>query len=68
MEINQSLFKAFVIAEKGDWLLGGVKKHVSIAFDTREEAEKWLVTVIDVNRHARHRIADSGIIRKTRIS
>lgn len=44
-------YKGVVKATQGV-LLGGVKEHQSSWFDTREDAESWLETVIEINNTA----------------
>jgi hypothetical protein len=56
-----SRYVAFVEASEG-LLLGGVKEHRSIPFDSKADAEQWLATVVAANRAAGRKVGPSGVV------
>ena len=55
-------YQAHIIAERGTFLIGGVPHHSSHSFETREQADAWLQTIVASNRRARRHIADASVV------
>lgn len=54
-------YKAYIRAAKGT-LLGGVKEHRSIPFDTLAEAQNWLDVCVKTNKEAGRKLSEYGVV------
>ncbi len=61
---KKTIYYGEITAGKG-LLLGGVKKHTSIGFQTKQEAENWLYQAKQANQDAQRDMLSCEIISKT---